>query len=390
MNEQNRTSYPLPQKTKVLIIGAGIGGLATAIALRRAGFEVEVYEEALALRGIGAGISLWSNATAVLEQLGLLEAAVEKSAILTALKVKNESGKLLMRADVSKYAPPSICIHRADLIDLLRRNCPSETLRLGKAFERFEQTESGVTAFFADGTSAHGDILIGADGINSRVRAQIKGEAKPIYRGYAIWRATVEFNADFSDMDSSCETFGSGKRFGLVPIGKNHFYWYATNNQPEGSILPSSERKTQLLEFFRDWHAPIPEIIEATPDECILHNDCYDRPPEPGWSESRVCLIGDAAHPTTPNMGQGGCLALEDAVVLTRCLQRASSPTEAFPEFERLRFERAKFINKRSLLIGRVGQWQNPLAVVLRNVLTRCSTQKSLELSLDGVYSYRA
>lgn len=380
----------MSEKTKILIVGSGIGGLALAISLDRAGFEVEVYEAAPALRGIGAGISLWSNATAVLEKLGLLEEAIEKSAVFTALKVKNERGELLMQADISKYVPPAICIHRADLIDLLRRNCQPETLHLGKTFERFEQTQKGVTAFFADGTVAQGDILIGADGINSRVRAQIKGESKPLYRGYAIWRATVEFDANFSDANFPSETFGVGKRFGLVPIGKNHFYWYATGNQQEGEMLPAAERKAQLLEYFQNWHAPIRQIIEATPSENILHNDCYDRPPDRVWSSGRVCLIGDAAHPTTPNMGQGGCLALEDAVVLTRCLQKASSPNEAFLEFERLRFKRAKFINNRSLLIGRIGQLQSPLAIILRNILIGFSTQKSLELNFDSVYNYKA
>ncbi|HEX8263859.1 MAG TPA: FAD-dependent monooxygenase, partial [Pyrinomonadaceae bacterium] len=311
---------------KVLIVGAGIGGLAAAIALQKVGFEVEVYEAAPVLREIGAGISLWSNATAVLENLGLLDEAVEKSAVLSVLKIKNETGELLMKAEIGKYRPASICIHRADLIDLLQRNCAPKTIRSGKTFERLEQNENGVNAFFADGTTANGDVLIGADGINSRVRAQIKGNSKPIYRGYAVWRGIIEFNENGFEANTATETWGAGKRFGLAPVGKNRFYWYATNNQPEGSILAPPERKAQMLEFFGEWHAPIPQIVEAAAAEDILHNDCYDRPPESGWSKNRVCLTGDAAHPTTPNMGQGGCLALEDAVVLTRCLQNSSSP----------------------------------------------------------------
>jgi 2-polyprenyl-6-methoxyphenol hydroxylase-like FAD-dependent oxidoreductase len=195
-----------------------------------------------------------------------------------------------------------------------------------------------------------------------------------------------------ANLNASCptETWGAGKRFGLVPLGKNRFYWYATNNQPESEILPPIARKAQLSKFFDDWHAPIPQIIEATPAENILHNDCYDRTPERGWSSGRVCLIGDAAHPTTPNMGQGGCIALEDAVVLTRCLQSADAPESAFEDFERLRFTRTQFINKRSLLLGRVGQWQNKFAVALRNILTKHTPQKSLEQGFDSVYSYKA
>ncbi|MDQ4121466.1 MAG: FAD-dependent monooxygenase [Acidobacteriota bacterium] len=377
-------------KPKILIVGAGIGGLATAIALRQAGFDTAIYENAPVLRGIGAGITLWSNATAVLEKLGLLEEAVSKSAVFKYGRLLNERGELLQQVSTGNYPTPAICIHRADLIDLLKRKCSQETIHLGKTFEHFEQDETGVTAFFADGTSAKGGILIGADGIHSRVRSQIKGDAKPIYRGYAVWRSTIEFDASGLDLDSPTETFGKGRRVGLVPIGKNRFYWYATNNQPENSILPPEQRKAQLLEFFQDWHAPIPQIIAATDAEDILHNDCYDRLPEPGWSQGRVCLIGDAAHPTTPNLGQGGCMALEDAVVLTKCLQNSAEPSEAFREFEAQRFPRTKFITERSLMLGKVGQWQNPLAVFVRNTLTRLTPKKSLEKNFEPIYSFRA
>jgi 2-polyprenyl-6-methoxyphenol hydroxylase-like FAD-dependent oxidoreductase len=389
MNNRNQSVPVAASGTKVLIVGAGIGGLATAIALRQVGFQVEVYEDSPVLREIGAGITLWANATGVLGKLDLLEEALETSARLTTLKVKNAHGELLMQAKVERYSTPAICIHRADLIELLQRKCLSENIHLGKTFERFEQTNTHVTAFFADGTSASGDILIGADGINSRVRAQMKGDAKPSYRGYTIWRSTVELEANGLEANCTLETFGAGKRFGLVPMGKNRFYWYATGNQPEGVMIPPPERKTQLLEYFHGWHPPISQVIETTTEE-ILQNDCYDRPPQRGWSTGRVCLIGDAAHPTTPNMGQGGCMALEDAVVLTRCLQSANAPEAAFREFERRRFSRTKLINQRSLLFGRVGQWQNPLAVGLRNILSKYTPQKSLERGFDSVHNYQA
>ena len=375
---------------KVTIIGAGIGGLAAAIALQKAGYQVEVYEQASVLQGIGAGISLWANATAVLEKLDLLDAAVDKSAVYTELKIRNESGELLMKADIEKYSPVSICIHRGDLIDLLKQNCAPDTIHLGKTFERFEQTKADVKVFFGDGTKVQTDILIGADGINSRVRAQIKGDSKPVYRGYAIWRGIVEYEAKGFDANCPTETWGTGNRFGLVPVGKNRFYWYATNNQPEGEILPPLERKKQLLKIFHDWHAPISQILESIRAETVLHNDCYDRTPERGWCDDKVCLIGDAAHSTTPNMGQGGCLALEDALVLTRCMQSTSSQNEAFKEFERLRFARTKLINERSLLIGRVGQWESQLAVKLRNILTKFTTQRTLEWSFDSIYKYNS
>ena len=373
--------------TKVSITGAGIGGLATAIALQKAGFEAAIYEKAPALCEIGAGISLWSNATAVLDKLELLDEAVSKAGIYDALEVKNRRGETLMRTNVGGRRTPAICIHRADLIDLLKRRCAPGTIHLSKTFERFEQTANGVEVFFG-GEKVKCDVLIGADGINSRVRAQIKGDAKPVYRGYVVWRAVVDFNANGFGIKNPSETWGAGHRFGLVPIGKNRFYWYATNNQPENTILSPDERKAQLSAIFRDWHAPIPQIVSATAAESVLQNDCYDRPPERGWSAGRVCLIGDAAHSTTPNMGQGGCLALEDSIVLTKCLQNSAAPDAAFREFENLRFARAKFINRRSLLFGRVGQWQNDFAVGLRDVLTKYTPPSSLERNLASVYDY--
>ena len=374
----------------VAIIGAGIGGLATAVALQNAGFEVKLYEKTSELREVGAGISLWANATAVLKQLGLLEEAIAKSAIIFGLRVKDWRGNLLTQTNVEKYDTPSICIHRRDLIELLGSRCNQTSIYLGRTFKSFEQSETGVTVFFDGNEAVETDLLIGADGINSRVRAQIKGEAKPIYRGYAVWRGVVNAPPSVEVSNYATETWGCGNRFGLVPMGSNRFFWYATNNQKQNLRLPADERKALLLDLFRDCHEPIPKIIEATNATDILQNDCYDRAPENGWSQKRVCLIGDAAHPTTPNMGQGGCLALEDAVVLTKQLQTASEAQTAFKRFEQARYERAKLINKRSLMLSRTGQWQNPWFVAARNLLVKSIPQDVLENKFDKVYSYRA
>jgi 2-polyprenyl-6-methoxyphenol hydroxylase-like FAD-dependent oxidoreductase len=374
---------------KALIVGGGIGGLAAAIALLRARIDVEVFERADEIREVGAGISLWTNALHALDRIGLTEE-------LRPTFVNNPPSAGLRSWDGTPITPPlsvelasrlrALCVvtHRADLLAGLLRSLGERHVRLGARAVTFEQTVDGVVVRFADGRSASGDLLIGADGLNSIVRAGLHGNQPPRYSGYTSWRGVVQF--DTSRVDP-CESWGHGARFGHAGMNGNRVYWYATLTTPEGGRNP--DEKAALLQIFRNWHAPIPSLVEATESSAVLRNDIYDRPVSTAWGSGRVTLIGDAAHPMTPNLGQGACQALEDAVVLGQSLARQRDVPAALQEYERLRIPRVNPIVIRSRQVGWLGQWRQPLAVAARNaLLKRVSARQQVE-QLERVVNYR-
>jgi 2-polyprenyl-6-methoxyphenol hydroxylase-like FAD-dependent oxidoreductase len=198
------------------------------------------------------------------------------------------------------------------------------------------------------------------------------GLEKPRYAGYTAWRAVVEPKEELLPWGTGFESWGSGARFGCAHIGKGRVYWFATTNAPEGgkdgppgnAVGP----KAALLRLFGSWHRPIGELIEATGEVAILRTDIYDREPlGERWGKGRVTLLGDAAHPMTPNLGQGACQAVEDAVVLARCLRETGATTDSLRRYERLRSDRAAMVVWRSRRVGRVGQVENPLLCRLRD-----------------------
>ena len=372
----------------VLIIGGGIGGLAAAVGLRRTGLQAEVYEQAAELKEVGAGISLWSNAIIALDRLGLADAVRAQAIPEIQGGIRTWDGRLLTgvstRTLQDKYREASVALHRAELQQILMKAWTaegSEGLQLGKHFTRFEQDEEGVTAYFSDGTQARGEALIGADGLRSVVRAQLHGPSDPVYAGYTAWRAVVPFAGDRL---TPGETWGKGARFGQVPLRDGQVYWFATRNTPARNHAPAGE-KAELRQIFRGWHAPIEELIENTPDDRILRNDIYDRPVLSAWGRGRVTLLGDAAHPMTPNLGQGACQALEDAVVLARWLGQPGEVGPGLRRYEQQRIPRANSLVRQSRQLGWVGQWENPAAIWLREFFLRSIAPRMQGRLMDQV-----
>jgi 2-polyprenyl-6-methoxyphenol hydroxylase-like FAD-dependent oxidoreductase len=228
-----------------------------------------------------------------------------------------------------------------------------------------------VSVFVAGGEE-RADILVGADGLRSKIRAALFGPEKPRYAGYTAWRAVVEPREELLPWGSGFESWGRGLRFGCAHIGRGRIYWFA--NAPEGAKdgppgSPTAPKAT-LLRHFGCWRPPIGELIEATDDGTILRTDIYDREPlGERWGQGRVTLLGDATHPMTPNLGQGACQAVEDAVVLARCLQEGDATAEALRRYERSRYDRVAMVVRRSRRVGRVGQLENPLLCRLRDRL---------------------
>lgn len=352
-----------------IVVGGGIGGLSAAIALRRAGVAAEVYERAPELREVGAGISLWPNATRQLRRWGLLDDVLRRGFRFTTGEMRDARGAVLARTPLPPSDAPSVLIHRADLHAVLCHALPPWAVRTGAELRGFRDVVDGVEADFGNEGTAEGPFLVGADGLRSAVRAQLLRDGEPVYRGYPVWRGVAPAGA--VEATTLAESLGRGLRFGTVPIGGGRVAWWATANEPADADDGAEGRKRKLLRLFDGWHHPVPQLIQATPEDEILKNGTYDRAPVRDWGRGRVTLLGDAAHPTTPNLGQGGCLAIEDAAVLAGCLARNADVPAALRDYERQRYGRTARMVRESLRYGQVAQWQHPAAVRLRETLFR-------------------
>jgi 2-polyprenyl-6-methoxyphenol hydroxylase-like FAD-dependent oxidoreductase len=372
---------------RAIVIGAGIGGLAAGIALGRAGIDVEVYEQADELREVGAGLSLWANAVQALDRLGLGDTVRSFSTTYGVAGLRTWRGDIITAPSPDlerELGVLCIVMHRAELLEALVGALGRERIRTGARCQRFVEEPDGVTAEFADGRRARGDVLVGADGLHSVVRAQIHGAAPPAYAGYTAWRAVVTFDRDAV---SASESWGDGARFGMVPMSGGRVYWFATETAPEGGR--HADEQAHLSRLFRGWHHPIEALIRSTEPGAILRNDIYDRPVLRTWGRGRVTLLGDAAHPMTPNLGQGACQALEDAIVLARSLA-AGSPLRALRSYEAQRIRRANLMVTRSRHVGAIGQWANPLAVRARNALLRSISPRAQARQLLRMLKWKA
>lgn len=338
----------MAEQKRALIIGGGIGGLAAAIALQQIGWQVRVFERAQKIEPVGAGITLWHNAIKAMESLGLGEVLLKHSVEGLHGGIVDRRGKMLTALEDARQfgidGPLMIGLHRADLHTMLCEALQPGVLQTAARFERFSQDQNGVMAFFADGHVERGDLLIGADGLHSKVRAQLFGYQEPVYSGQAGWRAVVPASVINLTDPIGFEAWGRGDLFGMVPLSNNRIYWFAAVNRPLGSQDPPEGRKAELLNVFAGWVDPIERLIKGTPEEKILRNDIFDRDPINSWSRGRVVLLGDAAHPMCPNLGQGACQALEDVVVLAHELGHNAEIATALQAYERRRVGRANQI----------------------------------------------
>jgi 2-polyprenyl-6-methoxyphenol hydroxylase-like FAD-dependent oxidoreductase len=381
---------------RALVIGGGIGGLSAALALRQARMDVQVFEAVEAVKEVGAGVTIWSNAVRALQKLGLTDALQAIGMPATYRIIYTWKGELLSKIQVDQLAnglgAAILMMHRADLQSALLQAFGAANVQLGARCVGFTQDDKGVRAQFANGQTVEGDLLVAADGIHSALRTQLFGPRCLLYTGYATWRGIASLEDENIPVGVSSETWGKGQRIGLIPLNNGRMYWFTGQNMPAGTYKDETaeQKKQRMRDMVRGWHAPIEAVIEATEASTIIRADVYELEQLPHWCQGRVTLLGDAAHAMSPNMGQGACQAIEDAVVLGSCLQEETDIPSALRLYESRRIKRVQRVATQSRRIGQLAQLENPLACSLRNALVKRWYTRLLSRELDWLLSYEA
>jgi 2-polyprenyl-6-methoxyphenol hydroxylase-like FAD-dependent oxidoreductase len=399
---------------RIAIIGGGIGGLTTAIALRHFGFEPEVYEQAPVLLDVGAAIAIWPNAMRVIERLGLAEQVLERAGVMKEVRWLDQNGRLINRVSIAETSdrkgPQSVALHRADLQEILLNALPSTSVHLGNSLIECSQNNDKVVAQFSNGNIIEADFLIGADGIHSDVRTKLLDDRPPTYRGYMVWRGISPVALSAIPPNTAIELHGAGKRFGIGPVGLGRTGWWASANGPNINLKSeerNADRKTwkqgesiasnlphdtqkELLRLFDGWFRPVLQLIEATPSASILRTGAFDRRANKNWGAKRISLLGDAIHPMTPNFGQGGCMAIEDALIFARCLQVLGAEQSALRHYQQLRYRRTAAVTRYSRMYGTVGQWENVFARGFRRAFFSLVPETVARRMMQIVFDYNA
>jgi 2-polyprenyl-6-methoxyphenol hydroxylase-like FAD-dependent oxidoreductase len=373
---------------KVLIAGAGIGGLTAAIALRAKGIDVEVYEAAARLPASGTGLGLASNATKVLRALGIDPGCGQFGRALERFEVRTARGRLIRDLPVQSIAAqlghPMVSVHRGDLLRVLRDAAGDTPIRFQARIVDFDAGDRdfrgfrGVRATCADGSVAQADVLIGADGIRSTIRSKIAGAAPATECGYLFWVATVAFTHPRVTPGYAGHYWGKGQRFGLIDIGGGRVYWWGSKNMPAAQARDWCGDKAEILAAFDGWAPEIAEVIEATPSDAILSVPAQDRPFLEHWGRGAVSLLGDAAHPMQTSLSQGASSSVEDGYVLAQALAHVPDPVAALRKYEDMRRERTRMLVRQSRRYSMLEQTPNPVVRTVRDLGVRCAPARVL------------
>jgi 2-polyprenyl-6-methoxyphenol hydroxylase-like FAD-dependent oxidoreductase len=370
------------------VVGGGIGGLASAVALRSAGWDVQVLERSAELREVGAGISLWPNALRALDLLGVGDRIREQGTIEAGGGFRDRAGTWLFRTDMRALEErfgPSVLIRRAALLAVLADALPPGTVSLSTEVTGIVERPDHVRVEHRAGPVT-ADVVVAADGIHSRIRAHLwPGARAPRYAGYTTWR----FVTPVLDIDAEVtESWGRGERVGVFPMGDGTFYSYQSATVPPGQRV--GDELGELKRRFSGWHDPIPALLDSITSADVLRHDIYRLPPLRTFVTRRVALVGDGAHAMTPDLGQGGCTSLEDAVELARQLEdRPADPAPGLARYDRLRRPRTQAIARRSAIAGRFGQASSPIAVRLRDRAARLLPHGAFLRSMEPVFGWR-
>jgi len=334
---------------KAIVIGGGIGGMSAAIALEKAGVETAVFEAVKEMKPVGAAISIWPNGVKCLNMLGLKAQLRALGGDMAFMAYQDfASGTTLTRfsmeplvKQVGEYPYP---VARAELQAMLIDSYGRERVSFGKRVTQVSEHSSGITAHFDDGSTAQGDLLVAADGAHSVIRHAVLGEqVERRYAGYVNWNGLVEIDESLAPANQWTTFVGEGKRVSLMPVSRNRFYFFFDVPLPKGLAEDRTTVKADLRRYFHGWAQPVQRLIDAIDPATTNRVEIHDIEPFSRFVRGRVALLGDAAHSTTPDIGQGGCAAMEDAVVLANCLAAHSlSIEDALLRYEARRVERTR------------------------------------------------
>ncbi|MDQ1856323.1 FAD-dependent monooxygenase [Chryseobacterium sp. WLY505] len=359
----------------ISIIGAGIGGLTLGNVLKQHQYDFTIYESAPEIKPVGAGIMMAVNAMQVFDRLGLKEKIENAGNKIHRIVIANESLQTISKTEIleleKQYNSCNVAIHRAELQKILAENLNPDSIQLDHSLQKIRKEENYILDF-DNGHQIESAIVFGADGIKSPIRNQILKMGIIRNSGQKCWRGLVDFDLPEKHHQEAFEMWGKGKRFGFVKISDRKVYWYACINEK------SFGRYLEIAEIFNDFDPLVLQLIEATANEDIICNTISDLAPIPKWYSENLCLIGDAAHATTPNMGQGACQAIEDAYIIGKLLESHQDFNTIFKKFQSTRRKKVDYIVNTSRTIGKVSQWEkgNSLRNFLMGLLPESMNQK--------------
>lgn len=329
----------------IIIAGAGMGGLCAAIALRRAGHQVRVYERAPELAPIGAAISVWPNGVKVLDALGVGAQVEAAGGWMQHMSYSDHTGKRLTRFDLAPLYTQAkrraFPIARSELQRILLAAAGEQNVTLGVSCEGYVEGSDAVTVRLSTGESVEADLLVAANGTHSALRSAVAGQAiEREYCGYVNWNGRIDADPQLAALDEWTQYVGEHKRVSLMPMGNGQLYFFFDVPLPAGTANVREDYRIELQQHFQGWAPPVQRLIERLDPAAIARVEIHDTQRVPRLVSSRVALLGDAAHAMTPNIGQGGCQAMEDAWVLAQCLGQGEGVAAALKAYEAAREER--------------------------------------------------
>jgi 2-polyprenyl-6-methoxyphenol hydroxylase-like FAD-dependent oxidoreductase len=343
----------MTRKERILIVGGGIAGLTVAIALRRRGFAPELVERAASWRAFGKGIVIQPNAMRQLRNLDVASQLEAAGAAIRRFQYLSETGEVLSEIDLTELwsADSAVAIERGELQNALLRSVDRQRCRLGVAVTSLSLRESTVSVGFSDGRSTDYDLAIGADGIGSTVRALAIGSTASRYCGQAAWRALAPIRRRGADEIQFW--LGDGFFFTTYPVGAEHTYGCAYIAEEVNGHAPVEGRLARIRDRFAAFGEPVRALLDSLTSDEEIHCSAVESLELPEWRRGRVLLIGDAAHASSPMMGQGGCMAVEDAAVLAELLETSPSIDAALDAFSPRRRPRVDWVQAQSDALAR-------------------------------------